>query len=113
VKKVVAILFSLVLLLSQSLFFVGAAAQLATTEGRHCGCDTQRCCVNKSAPESSSLPLAPVRSNNPSQSIWLQIWAATSFALPAPPASELSSVYSFIPKAGSAPLYQQNCAYLL
>jgi hypothetical protein len=113
VKKVVAILFSFALLLPQSFFIGGATAQAAAAETGKCGCESRKCCVNKSTPESSPLPLAPVRSNSPSQSIWLQIWAAATLTLPAPPVSKLSPVTSFIPILGAVPLYQQTCAYLL
>jgi hypothetical protein len=109
----IAIVFSFLLLLPQSFFVSGAVAQAATVERSQCACDTHRCCVNKSAPESSSLPLAPARSGNSSDSFWLQAWAAMSFILPAAPASALSSSSSCTPTLDRVPLYQRNCAYLL
>ncbi len=118
-KSLFALLFSLVLVLSQTAFTDGSPQFSAHNSATptccgHCDpCQQRPCCASKdgSNPQPST-PTAPSREN--SRSDWQ---AATALAITLLPetASEpvaASSSFSVRPTFAS-PLYQRNCSYLI
>jgi hypothetical protein len=116
-KTLFAILFSLLLIVSQAMS-VGEVREVGVQKAArccgHCGsCQQRSCCArnNDSGPRQSA-PAAPSRGVSPND---LQFWATVSVELLPPVATEpvvypasFSDHLSF-----AAPLYERNCSYLI
>jgi len=111
VKAAFAILFSLLLVMTQSLSVVGGT-MVKPASCAHCTCAND-CCLSKSSPTPQPSPAAPASSNNTAQSLWLIAFTAQSFILPLAPEGEFSSDYFLASLSKTVPLYQRNCAYLI
>jgi hypothetical protein len=119
VKGLLAIVFSVALLLSQTAFMTGAG-DLGSQGGTipkcccHCqNCKGGACCLAKNGP-GSSHPVPAVPSHGVSQNDWQIVAAITVHFLPQATAKPLacSSSFQFCPSV-TAPLYQRNCSYLI
>jgi hypothetical protein len=117
VKKLLAILFGALLVLTQTVNPNGVLPEAAATNcgcGKHnCGCGKHCCCAGKSAPDSAPLPAAPTRSLSPGQ--WQMVLAPAVAILNSPvaPVSEVFPVCRLPLKSDAIPLYQWNCAYVI
>jgi hypothetical protein len=110
VKRRFAILFSVLLFWTPSVFASGVLAGTAMT---NCGCVNRHCCMSKSAPDNNPLPATPVRPLSLKQ--WQMVLTRTPrvLASAALPATEIPSTRICSPKPDAAPLYQRNCAWLI
>jgi hypothetical protein len=110
VKRLFAILFSALLVLTQCVF---ASSGPTETLAKNCGCGKHTCCMSKSAPDNNPLPAAPVRPLSLKQ--WQVALALTPQVLSsaALPATDIPSTDIFSPKPDATPLYQRHCAWLI
>ena len=115
-KRAFAILFSLLLLATQTAFTAPGACQSAQKVGAHNCCTStshcqQHCCVTKSgAPGAPSVPATP-----PVSQIDLQILPASQLALDQSAAdfsAPVGDASSFL-TVTTVPLYQRNCSFLV
>jgi hypothetical protein len=117
VKSIFAILFSLVLVATQTVFAsngVGVSSQQSATH-TCCGnsCCHKSCCVAKDAPASAPMPVAPARTVSQTDS---QLLVTVIQALLQPPVATTSNFVSppsSIPASVAVPLYERNCSYLI
>ena len=113
-KTVVTILFSLALLVAQTLSSAGTAVSDRVDSGLNqcCGC-AAKCCVARSDVPKPVSPLAPAANATQEVLQGLADILTVSLALPPVyPANSFSSVSPFS-AGGSIPLYQRNCSYLI
>jgi hypothetical protein len=110
VKRLFAILFSALLVLTQSVFANNMPARIPVT---NCGCGKHHCCMSKSAPDDKPLPAAP--SCPLSLKEWQLVLAVTLQVLSsaALPATEIPPTHIFVSESDATPLYQRNCTYLI
>jgi hypothetical protein len=117
VKSLLAMFFSVALILSQAAFMAAAGDSGAQKTGvtaccGHCEhCNKEACCTS----DANSRPSAPaVPAHGLSQNEWQLLTAVTiRFLLEAPSQSPaLSSPFFFHPSV-AAPLYQRDCSYLI
>src|ERR1700722_7131279 len=109
-RNILAPLFALALLLSQTAFFAGATTSASQS---NCGCHQAVCCCQTPAsPQSTPRPAAPTRTVT--QTDW-QVVAAivehvSSGAAPSRPSFPLLAPSL---EAAPVPLYQRDCALLI
>lgn len=120
VKGLLAILFSVVLIVSQTAASINGPLDLGTQKAsarkccNPCGsCNGSKCCVgdNQSNPEQPA-PAAPSQGSSQNDlqvfaSVALLVWEQNSTESARVPASFLAHA------SGAAPLYQRNCSYLI
>ena len=111
-KAVVAILFSLLLVLNPPVLSA-AITTCQSAAGCACSsCDTAKCCLQKSLP----APPLPPAATAPAAPDTLQLLAAAVtqwVTLPAPLTVKASIVFFSSPKLVAVPLYEWNCSYLI
>jgi hypothetical protein len=117
VKSIFAILFSLLLVATQTAFVsrgVDISSQKNTAHAccRNLECH-KPCCIAKNAPASTQVPVAPAPSSsqNDSQLLVMVIQALLQPPVAAP--ASFVSPRSFIPASVAVPLYERNCSYLI
>ncbi len=108
-RRVVAILFSLVLLLSQGL-------SLAATPGIRpacacCDCNRASCCEQPASPSNEPFSKAPVPRCSPTAP--LLVAALFQYELPSGSSSPNAEAGSLAAHSLSVPLFQQNCSLLI
>jgi hypothetical protein len=110
-KALLTILFSALLVLTQSVLPGNAAVAQAQRQCARCACGHQ-CCFNRSAP-SAPVPATPASSSSVQQ-CQPAAACATRILLPPPPAAQPAlSRASSERLARPVPLYQRNCAWLI
>jgi hypothetical protein len=114
VKTVVSILFSVLLLVGQTVFSSGAYVPgLATKESCACTQCAKSCCQQSEAPAQPTQPAMPA--GMLSQEGW-QLLAAQVIWLVQMPATKpaAQAVHFSVPSSQfSVPLYERNCSYLI
>jgi hypothetical protein len=113
VKRLFAILFSLLLVWAQA--FASTTPVVVSGDSAACGCiecGAMCCCVTPSTPDSQPAPAAPVRAGTQNE---LSICSPTlvAWTLPACEAHVLSSVSSLPSTAMGVPLFTRHCALLI
>jgi hypothetical protein len=113
VKRLTAILFSLLLIWMQTV--VGAQPPVRGAESTECACSNcgkACCCVTPSSPDSAPAPATPVRAGVQNE---LSILAPISvaWALPAIEQQISSLSVSSSPTATGVPLFTRHCALLI
>jgi hypothetical protein len=112
-KRLTAILLSLLLLWVQFIVMAPPAQSGAPARCRCCSCGTGECCVGKSAPsDSAPLPVAPVQTAQLGQNLFT-FTASPAWLLPAGEAEVFSAVSASPLSAARVPLFQRNCALLI
>ena len=112
-KRLFAILLSLLLLWVQAIVVAQPSVAAAPTKCRCCSCGTGECCVGKSAPmDSAPQPAAPVQSFSLSQNLFAFL-ASPAWLLPSGEA-EVPPPASAVPlSAARVPLFTRDCALLI
>ncbi|MDB6068729.1 MAG: hypothetical protein JWR26_4937 [Pedosphaera sp.] len=113
-KNAFALLFSLVLIMTQTVFVSGqttSAPQSGVTATCDCPHCPRQCCVTKNAPAEDSAPIAPARTI--SQTDWQVLLSITHHYQPRADCSPVFSSVTSVPSPAAAPLYQRNCCYLI
>jgi len=116
VRRAFAILFSVVLVLTQSQFLAGASAPAAQRACAGCACGKaacpRDCCLDRSAPVSQPLPVVPSRTAAQDHSFSL-LPTALLVTVSVCPISEVATPFPSPARAKALPLYQRNCAWLI
>lgn len=111
-KTTLTIFFSLLLVSAQAWIALGAPRPSSAVPCPRCACHQVSCCPTPDAPP---LPLSatPSRTLSDSQNLLLQpvIMALIPLFTPPIPVSPLARLLR--PRAAAAPLYAQNCSYLI
>ncbi|HKI72681.1 MAG TPA: hypothetical protein VKA81_09915 [Verrucomicrobiae bacterium] len=114
-KKVTAILFSLLLAGAQSVFTANSLCALTPAKAR-CACshcDSPLCCAARSVPVSQPPVAPPARDGSQHQSHLLPAIVAQLISLTAPSLAESVSSSSPSLKVTDVPVYVRNCSYLV
>jgi hypothetical protein len=113
VKAAFAILFSLLLALTQSVLPAKADGQAQSASCcKRCACESP-CCVNGSAPISAPAPAVPVPSASIKQFQPALAMLAKLFVAPVSSASTISFPAQFSLHSCAVPIYDRNCTYLI
>ena len=116
-KSAFAMLFSLVLIATQTAFMVeGPGSASAPGDAKRCACERSRCekpcCVSQGAPAPLSLPTLPARAV--SQPDWqLSVAAQAAPDLAALQFTPRLPFDSSVLSMSAIPLYRRNCSYLI
>jgi hypothetical protein len=113
-KRALAILFSVALVLTQSVSPLNASIASDCAPQKHCCCGkSQSCCTTKSRSDSETAPALPAPTSASSQ---LQLALPASrlvFRLADFSSTKFSFAISPVLKTGAVSLYQRNCVYLI
>jgi hypothetical protein len=117
VKSIFAILFSLLLVATQTAFVSRGVEVSSQKIASHncCGnsCCHKPCCVAKDAPAPAQVPAAPAPSGSQNDSQLLVIVIQALLQPPVAAPASFVSPRSFVPASVAVPLYERNCTYLI
>jgi hypothetical protein len=112
VKRLAAIVFSLLLLVTQTFAVALPAGSLVPMDGPDCCCDNCQCCVQESAPPAAPLAQASVLGAAQNQFILLPS-AVVVFVLAAPAVESVPASTFAECRAAALPIFQRNCVFLI
>lgn len=108
-----AILFSLLLIGTQSAFTTCSVTTPGPGICLHCACGSSgNCCVEQPAPNSASSPLVPVRASQ-QDGQWLYPVLARLLSEPDASSIDFPFLQSALVRSESTSIFQRNCSYLI
>lgn len=114
-RSAFAILFSLLLVLGQTLGAMPVTAQKAAGACKACKCSMPKCCLADAPARVPTAPLGPVQSTRGQNQQLMAALAVTAVLLATPVKADdqFRAVPADLSRTPAVPLYCQNCSYLI
>lgn len=113
-KRIAAILVSLLIAAAPTLSMAASPAPIETTHGcGGCACNTSACCVEDSAPSPVEQPAVPASSSAQQLSASFLHNNGNLIVLPMLPVPDYAAASNSPSLSAASPFYLRNCAFLI